>query len=111
MFCYFLLTSVFTSFFFYDVLCVNCSLLVPKESTRGEKSEIFFDGEYTWQFSLLSSYAAIHQEAPEFADMSVQQEILETGIKVVDLLAPYAKGGKIGIYFSIHMFIYAVVIV
>ena len=47
---------------------------------------------------LIFSYAAIHQEAPEFADMSVQQEILETGIKVVDLLAPYAKGGKIGVF-------------
>merc|ERR1711992_499350 len=43
-------------------------------------------------------YLAIHQEAPEFADMSVEQEILETGIKVVDLLAPYAKGGKIGLF-------------
>ena len=40
--------------------------------------------------------AAIHAEAPEFVEMSVEQEILETGIKVVDLLAPYAKGGKIG---------------
>ncbi|KAG8039505.1 hypothetical protein G9C98_008148 [Cotesia typhae] len=39
--------------------------------------------------------AAIHAEAPEFVDMSVEQEILVTGIKVVDLLAPYAKGGKI----------------
>lgn len=48
--------------------------------------------------------SAIHQEAPEFVEMSVNQEILETGIKVVDLLAPYAKGGKIGkkvCYFSI----------
>ncbi|XP_059152974.1 ATP synthase subunit beta, mitochondrial-like [Physella acuta] len=43
-------------------------------------------------------YAAIHQEAPEFSEMSVQQEILETGIKVVDLLAPYARGGKIGLF-------------
>jgi F-type H+-transporting ATPase subunit beta len=42
--------------------------------------------------------AAIHAEAPEFVDMSVEQEILVTGIKVVDLLAPYAKGGKIGRY-------------
>merc|ERR1712111_115200 len=42
--------------------------------------------------------AAIHAEAPEFADMSVDQEILVTGIKVVDLLAPYAKGGKIGLF-------------
>merc|ERR1712010_145471 len=41
---------------------------------------------------------AIHAEAPEFADMSVEQEILVTGIKVVDLLAPYAKGGKIGLF-------------
>lgn len=47
-------------------------------------------------FNYSFSYAAIHQEAPAFADMSVQQEILETGIKVVDLLAPYARGGKIG---------------
>ena len=42
------------------------------------------------------SFASIHADAPEFVDMSVEQEILETGIKVVDLLAPYAKGGKIG---------------
>ncbi len=40
--------------------------------------------------------ASIHAEAPEFVDMSVEQEILATGIKVVDLLAPYSKGGKIG---------------
>ena len=37
------------------------------------------------------SYASI---APEFIDMSIEQEILVTGIKVVDLLAPYPKGGK-----------------
>merc|ERR1712168_1371390 len=41
---------------------------------------------------------AIHCEAPEFVEMSVTQEILATGIKVVDLLAPYAKGGKIGLF-------------
>merc|ERR1712033_137328 len=41
---------------------------------------------------------AIHAEAPEFEDMSVEQEILVTGIKVVDLLAPYCKGGKIGLF-------------
>jgi len=42
--------------------------------------------------------APIHAEAPAFVDMSVKQEILVTGIKVVDLLAPYAKGGKIGLF-------------
>merc|ERR1711956_196139 len=41
---------------------------------------------------------AIHAEAPAFEDMSAEQEILVTGIKVVDLLAPYAKGGKIGLF-------------
>uniref|UniRef100_A0A8C6EFH4 ATP synthase subunit beta n=1 Tax=Microcebus murinus TaxID=30608 RepID=A0A8C6EFH4_MICMU len=46
----------------------------------------------------LYRFAAIHAEAPEFMEMSVEQEILVTGIKVVDLLAPYAKGGKIGLF-------------
>jgi len=43
-------------------------------------------------------FLAIHQEAPEYTEMSVEQEILVTGIKVVDLLAPYSKGGKIGLF-------------
>ncbi len=42
--------------------------------------------------------SAIHAEAPSFEDQSTEQEILVTGIKVVDLLAPYAKGGKIGLF-------------
>jgi F-type H+-transporting ATPase subunit beta len=41
---------------------------------------------------------AIHQPAPEFVEQSTEAEILVTGIKVVDLLAPYAKGGKIGLF-------------
>ncbi|MDC1280023.1 F0F1 ATP synthase subunit beta [Pelagibacteraceae bacterium] len=40
----------------------------------------------------------IHRAAPEFSDQSTETEILVTGIKVVDLLAPYAKGGKIGLF-------------
>ncbi len=40
----------------------------------------------------------IHRSAPEFVDQSTDSEILVTGIKVVDLLAPYAKGGKIGLF-------------
>ncbi|KPJ01307.1 ATP synthase subunit beta, mitochondrial [Papilio xuthus] len=43
-------------------------------------------------------FAPIHAEAPPFVEMSVEQEILVTGIKVVDLLAPYVKGGKIGLF-------------
>ena len=41
---------------------------------------------------------AIHQEAPTYTDQATEAEILVTGIKVVDLLAPYAKGGKIGLF-------------
>jgi F-type H+-transporting ATPase subunit beta len=41
---------------------------------------------------------AIHQNAPEFSEQSTTSEVLETGIKVIDLLAPYAKGGKIGLF-------------
>ncbi len=42
--------------------------------------------------------SVIHKEAPTFADQSTEVEVLETGIKVVDLLAPYSKGGKIGLF-------------
>ena len=40
----------------------------------------------------------IHKEAPKFIDQSTESEILVTGIKVVDLLAPYSKGGKVGLF-------------
>ncbi|MCA0920587.1 F0F1 ATP synthase subunit beta [Pseudooceanicola nanhaiensis] len=41
---------------------------------------------------------AIHQPAPEFSEQATETEILVTGIKVIDLLAPYSKGGKIGLF-------------
>lgn len=43
-------------------------------------------------------YAPIHAKAPEFVNQSTETEILVTGIKVIDLLAPYSKGGKIGLF-------------
>jgi F-type H+/Na+-transporting ATPase subunit beta len=43
-------------------------------------------------------FRSIHQPAPEFIEQSTESEILVTGIKVVDLLAPYSKGGKIGLF-------------
>jgi len=45
-----------------------------------------------------SNKRAIHQNAPEFIEQSTDTEILVTGIKVVDLLCPYSKGGKIGLF-------------
>ena len=41
---------------------------------------------------------AIHQEAPKFDELSSTTELLETGIKVIDLLCPFAKGGKVGLF-------------
>ncbi len=43
-------------------------------------------------------FLPIHREAPSFAEQSTKSEILITGIKVIDLLAPYAKGGKVGLF-------------
>ena len=45
-----------------------------------------------------TEYLPIHRKAPEFKQQSTETEILETGIKVVDLLCPYQKGGKIGLF-------------
>ena len=45
-----------------------------------------------------TEYRAIHRAAPDFEEQSTESQILVTGIKVIDLLAPYAKGGKIGLF-------------
>ena len=50
------------------------------------------------RFRLTPSAGGIHRSAPSFADQSPAVQILETGIKVIDLLCPYAKGGKIGLF-------------
>jgi len=55
-----------------------------------EKGPIFAKGN--------AKYAPLHRAAPTFTEQGKSQEILVTGIKVVDLLAPYAKGGKIGLF-------------
>jgi len=56
-----------------------------------EKGSIFGSGEdeLTW---------AIHRKAPAYEDLSATNELLETGIKVIDLLCPFAKGGKVGLF-------------
>lgn len=45
-----------------------------------------------------TKYASIYRPSPDFVDQSTEKNILATGIKVIDLLAPYAKGGKIGLF-------------
>jgi len=43
-------------------------------------------------------FRSIHQKAPEFSELSPSVELLETGIKVIDLICPFAKGGKVGLF-------------
>ncbi|MDR0474742.1 MAG: F0F1 ATP synthase subunit beta, partial [Treponema sp.] len=45
-----------------------------------------------------AEYASIHQAAPSFEEQQPATKVFETGIKVIDLIAPYAKGGKIGLF-------------
>lgn len=47
---------------------------------------------------IADEYLPIHRKAPSLEEQSIVQEILETGIKVIDLLAPYPKGGKVGLF-------------
>src|SRR5690606_35893699 len=42
--------------------------------------------------------ASIHRKAPSYADQASATELLETGIKVIDLICPFAKGGKVGLF-------------
>src|SRR5205085_8671862 len=46
----------------------------------------------------IKAYWDIHRPSPPFADLEPRSEMFETGIKVIDLLAPYVKGGKIGLF-------------
>ena len=68
----------------------------PIDERGPVEAERYYYSTQVKHLILCYSKSPIHQEAPEFAEMNVDQEILETGIKVVDLLAPYTKGGKIG---------------
>jgi F-type H+-transporting ATPase subunit beta len=55
-----------------------------------EKGPIFPDGE--------EERAAIHRKPPSYAEQSASNDLLETGIKVIDLVCPFAKGGKVGLF-------------
>ena len=82
-----------------DVLDTGNPIKVPVgENTLGRIMNVI--GEPVDEAGDISSdqTRAIHQEAPEFIEQSTEAEMLVTGIKVVDLLTPYAKGGKIGLF-------------
>ncbi|PPI88341.1 F0F1 ATP synthase subunit beta [Candidatus Pantoea edessiphila] len=55
-------------------------------------------GEFKQDDGSLPEFSSIHKTAPSFLDQSNTQELLETGIKVIDLICPFIKGGKIGLF-------------
>ena len=82
-----------------EVVATGSAIQVPVgEQTLGRLfnvlGETLDDGEKLDQ----GEHWSIHREPPTFAEQSPVVEMLETGIKVIDLLAPYAKGGKIGLF-------------
>jgi F-type H+-transporting ATPase subunit beta len=83
----------------HEVLDTGSPIMVPVgEETLGRIINVI--GEPVDELGPVNAKVkrAIHQSAPDFVEQSTEAEILITGIKVVDLLAPYAKGGKIGLF-------------
>lgn len=85
----------------FKVLDTGSSITVPVgEATLGRMFNVLGDpidglGE---EELAKAKRMPIHREAPTFAEQKVSTEILETGIKVIDLLCPYVKGGKVGLF-------------
>ncbi len=84
-----------------DVISLEHSIEVPVgENTLGRMFNVLgqpIDGLDEEIFAS-SPKSSIHREPPQFKDQSVKMEIFETGIKVIDLLCPYVRGGKIGLF-------------
>ena len=81
------------------VTATGKSIQVPVgEKTLGRLFNVFGDTIDEGESLEAEPHWSIHREPPAFEDQNPVVEILETGIKVIDLLAPYAKGGKIGLF-------------
>lgn len=82
-----------------EVVATGDSIKVPVgECTLGRLFNVFGDTIDDGEDLSAQPHQSIHRDPPKFSEQSPVSEILETGIKVIDLLAPYAKGGKIGLF-------------
>ena len=82
-----------------DAKATGASIRVPVgENTLGRMFNVLGEPIDEIQPPVGVEYSPIHRKAPTFEEQSTSAEILETGIKVVDLLCPYQKGGKIGLF-------------
>ena len=82
-----------------DVIDTGSPIVVPVgEATLGRMFNVLGDPIDNLGEVKAKEYLPIHRKAPTFKDQNVSTEILETGIKVIDLLCPYMKGGKVGLF-------------
>ena len=82
-----------------EAVATGAPIMVPVgEKTLGRMFNVLGDPIDNVEAPQDVSYLPIHRLAPEFSEQSTDTQILETGIKVVDLLCPYQKGGKIGLF-------------
>jgi len=82
-----------------DAVATGAPITVPVgENTLGRIFNVLGDPIDNQPKPEVEEYLPIHRKAPSFEEQSTETEILETGIKVVDLLCPYQKGGKIGLF-------------
>ena len=82
-----------------DAIATGAPITVPVgENTLGRIFNVLGEPIDNKEKPQVDEYLPIHRKAPTFEEQSTETEILETGIKVVDLLCPYQKGGKIGLF-------------
>ncbi len=82
-----------------DVTDMGTPIMVPTgDQIRGRVYNVVGDAIDGLKESDKSSGLPIHRDAPAFEELSVSSEVLFTGIKVIDLIEPYSKGGKIGLF-------------
>ena len=82
-----------------EAVCTGGPISVPVgEQTLGRMFNVLGDPIDNKPAPENAKRQPIHRKAPAFKDQSTETEVLETGIKVVDLLCPYQKGGKIGLF-------------
>lgn len=82
-----------------EAVATGAPIMVPVgENTLGRMFNVLGQPIDNKPAPKCKEYFPIHRKAPEFSEQATDTEILETGIKVVDLLCPYQKGGKIGLF-------------
>lgn len=82
-----------------DAVATGAPVMVPVgKPTLGRLINVLGEAIDEKEVIVSDNYLPIHRQAPAFDEQETSTEILETGIKVVDLIAPYAKGGKIGLF-------------